>query len=701
MTLKIFYIYYFFFHLSYLILILTTDDYQKVINNFKGIIIDSKDEHQEFGSIAFVLAKNQFFRQALKDLTNMSHPLMNPLFLDEAECSTPVDELLTSDFLQELNVPAHVLENTSPQNSDELRQAIEKAMAEANFSKESISQMSDHFFNKEGEKSTGFFFAAKHANDNARRYGFPSFAFFNSLISLDKFDYKRRVYNLGLSTNALIKNIEINPLILSDTPAHPYKNLLKKYCQTSKTPGMHKRLVEIGSKTRKNIVHILTHHPDVLSLNDFAHNELPLQRLASRQKVTMIQKIGNKQELSLTKLQVFNCFLCPPTTDSIKNSEIHESLLENPSLQKVNVKRLIAYEGPSDFFLHLQKEHQKLVDERCFKVIPCRECLHRYILDPSDKSQIENAFVCCSPCAVDHVLIHHKTNEKLAILYLSLEQEFQHHKLAKEMLEKYLFTKCIACGSLFETQEKLNSHEEICFASFVSLSSGYGRPLSQDLFFTTQFLKMKEEEINKDHALQQISKIVQSLSAPEPLLASAAKSAKNGLFPPPPPPPQQPVDTHQPSASSSKKSKGDVKTTLKNKSKKSGETKNKKTLNQTSSVYKHHILMDSDSSSGEVLPSYSSPLVVERGNCDDYDDDDDQYFDIDDDDDILERSPKFPPSHITESATMHENQIWTEAAENEHIASIQFFSSVPVNDTCVSSNGNETFYEPPPSKKKR
>ena len=656
-------------------------------------MINSEDEHQEFGSIAFVLAKNQLFRKALENLNKMSHPLMNPLFLDEAECSTPVNELLANDFLSELNVPNEIIENTSPQNSNDLRVSIHKAMSDAHFEEEVIDRLTNYLFKNDNSTTDAgdiFFLAAKNANENARKYGFPSYSTFCSLVSEDKFNHKRRIYDINFSTDTLIKNIEVNPLMLCDTPANSYVKLLKKYCQSPNTPGNHKRLIEISIKTRKNIAQMFTHQPHTLSLNDFAHNDLPLNRLVTRQKVSLIRNAENKRELPLSKIDIYTCFLCPATTDVMTNSETHEDLLKTPSLKKVNINRLVAHEGSSVFFNHVLKEHLTLLSHtKCYKVIPCRECLQKYILDPTDETLIENAFVCCSDCGTDHFLIKHKNNDTLIMLYLSLEEEFRFHKLAKEILQKYLFTKCIACGTLFQTQDKLHEHEENCFSSFVSLSSGYGRPLSHDLFFTTEFLSTQECQLNKEHAIVQISQIVKSLTIPAPTLAKSAKNAKARLLVPFSPPTQSQSTLTHPKQSTVKN-----KTNLKNKSRNKGETKNKKTnIQNLDNVYSHHVLTFSCDT-----PSSSSPLPVD---CDD--DDDDEYVDISDDEEIgVKRLPFAPefPSHIRQkSESFHsEERIWREAAEHENIARVQMFSFGSTNDTHVA-NGNEI--DRPPLKKKR
>ena len=482
-------------------------------------------------SIAATLAKNPLIQTALTHIHNMTHPLLRPRFLSEAEVTATPQELLAQDFVTELGIDLDENDATANIQGSNLRDKIKLAMETAGFDEQNTNDLLLHLFD-ETDSSDSYFFAAPLANDNARRSGFCNFRSLHLLTSADEsFDRKSRIYDLSLPIPELVKLAESSPLILTNEPAHFYRTLILKFCRAPCRPlhnlPHHPRIQEIISKTRQNAIRAFFRPPDTLTLNDSAWRGLPPHRLVPRKLPALILKTGNKRELTLAELDVFSCFLCPAKGQS-KTGTIHESLtgLTDPSLAHLNINRILPHDGSKQILSHIQAHHLAgSTEQQCYLVIPCKECIQAHLTDPSS-AQLESAFFCCASCSTDHALLLHKDSDRLVSLYSSLLDEFQCNNRAKEILQKYLFCKCIACGALLETQEDLHTHQLVCFASFASLSSGFGRPLTSQIFFTNTFLKQKEDEEANDHAKQQLTKIVKSLSSAPNVTPELAQRAK-------------------------------------------------------------------------------------------------------------------------------------------------------------------------------
>ena len=458
--------------------------FNKISQQLSSIVLNPDDHHQCYQSIGVTLAKNPFIKSALTDIHNMTHSMLDPLFLDEADITASPHELLTDDFLLELGVTPPDEELPNP---DHLRTSVTNAMKAAQFPEESLQQMIQHLFDHSTKE---FLLIAKKANDNARRFGFSSFSCLRELATEESFDPKLRLYDVSFTTSDLIKIIEKSPLLLTDDPAQFFRNLLARFCKSprSTNPPLHPRISEIQAKARRNAARLLTRQVKTVSLNEFAKQDLPLHRLIPRRTLSLVLRTANKQELSLEQLAVYSCFLCPSM--ALDSDTIHESLAKSPPLQHVNLRRLIAYDGAKQLLSHIFSEHLGLpADDHPF-CIPCKTCIQKYIADPTS-TPLESAFVCCSRCALDHSLLLHTHESSLLALFSSLEADFRCNNHAKQILEQYLFCRCIACGSLFPSQQHLMTHERPCFASFTSLSSGFARPLTTDIFFTNSFSKRK------------------------------------------------------------------------------------------------------------------------------------------------------------------------------------------------------------------
>ena len=508
--------------------------FNKISQQLSSIVLNPSDHHQCYQSIGVTLARNPFIKSALTDIHNMTHSMLEPLFLDEADITTSPHELLTQDFLLELGITPQDEELPNPNH---LKTSVTNAMKAAQFPEESIQPMIQHLFD---DTTKEFLFIAKKANDNARRFGFSSFSCLRELATEECFDPKLRLYDISFTTSDLAKIIENSPLLLTDDPAQFFRNLLAKFCQSPRPANAlppHPRVSEIQAKARRNAARLLTRQVKTISLNEFAKQGLPLHRLIPRKAVSLVLRTANKQELSLEQLAVYSCFLCPSMAPVSDNTIHHESLTKSPFLPHVNLKRLVAYDGAKQMLSHIFSEHLGLLGDDHPFCIPCKTCIQKHIANPTS-TPLESAFVCCSKCALDHSLLLHTQECRLLAMFSSLEADFRCNNHAKRILEQYLFCRCIACGSLFPSQQHLTAHEQPCFASFTSLSSGFARPLTTDIFFTNSFIQKKETEEAHAHAQEQLTKIVKALESKGP--SELAQHARSSI---PPPPQPSPIET--------------------------------------------------------------------------------------------------------------------------------------------------------------
>ena len=467
----------------------------------------------------------------------MSHPLLQPLFLSESEVTASAQELLAQDFVSELNL---TLDDSN--DKEDLKQSIQNAMAKANFSAGEIKEMIEYFFQSPDDAFLPFF---GKANDNARRFGFGSMRALRAAATEETFNPKLRCYEINLSVSTFAELSKCSPLILTDQPAHYYRSLLGKFCKKRPcefSSSLHPRVQQIAGKTRRNAIQLLTTQPESCSLNKLANNEeITLRRYIPRKKVSLLLNTGNKQQLELDQLAVFNCFLCPAMTEEVATENPHESLAgyarDNPTFPCINYKRLIPYDGAKALLHHIRDQHSTSIreDDSCSLVLPCKTCIQSHIANP-DQTPLDAAFVCCGKCGVDHSLILHSTANRLLGLYSSLEADFRYNTAAKHHLEHFLLTQCFMCGRLFKSKELMESHQLMCISAFSCLSSGFGRPLASEIFFTTSFIKAKEDEECLSHALEQLTKLVQELrgSIPggtEDPLTKRAASALSTLVP--------------------------------------------------------------------------------------------------------------------------------------------------------------------------
>ena len=467
----------------------------------------------------------------------MSHPLLTPQFLDETEITASAQELLAEDFVGELGLTLDDPNNTS----ESLKESVQNAMAMANFSPDVTQELIQYLFES---PDTHFAPFSSKANDNARRFGFSSIKSLKAAATEKAFNPKLRCYEFELSVSTLVGLARSTPLILTDQAAHYYRSLLAKFCRTTtrRVSSVHPRVEQIAGKTRRNAIQLLTCQPQSCSLNKLAKEEITLRRFTPRKKVSLVLNTMNKQQLRLDQLAVFNCFLCPATAgESITPANVHESLAgfarEDSTIPHINYKRLFPYDGAKAVFHHIHDQHTTSIggDDSCSLVIPCKACVQEHIANPV-QTPLDSAFVCCAECGLDHSLILHSTTNRLLGLYSSLEADFRRNTAAKHHLEHFLLTQCFICGALFKTKELMQSHQLVCMASFSCLSSGFGRPLASEIFFTTSFIKGKEDEECLSHALEQLTGLVRELrgSIPDPKnpLTQRAASALSSLIAP-------------------------------------------------------------------------------------------------------------------------------------------------------------------------
>ena len=467
----------------------------------------------------------------------MSHPLLRPMFLNEAEITASTEELLAHDFLTELGVT----QDNHNNSSDDLKLSVKNAMTAADFSADEIKELLDYLFDS-ADKGVFSPFSTK-ANDNARRFGFTNITSLQAIATDEAFNPKLRCYEFSLSASTLAGLLKISPLLLTDEPAHYYRSLLGKFCKKSSSrPSLHPRIEQIVLKSRQNAIKLLTSQPESCSLNQLAHQEITLHRYLPRKKVSLVLNTKDKQQLHLDQLSVFNCFLCPATTVEQNDSPayVHESLAafarEDSTIPHINYKRLFPYDGAKAVLHHVHDQHLQIVREdkdACSLVIPCKTCIQQHMINP-DQNPLDVAFVCCAKCGLDHSLIlHSSSSDRLLALYSSLEADFRYNTAAKKHLEHFLFTRCFICGDLFKTKGEMELHQLNCIASFSCLSSGFGRPLASEIFYTNSFIKAKEDGQRLSHALNQLTKLVETLhiSMPSPKhpLTQRAASALSSL----------------------------------------------------------------------------------------------------------------------------------------------------------------------------
>ena len=463
----------------------------------------------------------------------MSHPLLRPLFLNEAEITASTEELLAQDFVTELGVTQDNPDN----NSDDLKLSVKNAMTAADFSPDEIKELLDYLFDSANKELFSPF--SIKANDNARRFGFSSITSLQAAATEETFNRKLRCYEFSLSASTLAGLLRASPLLLTDEPAHYYRSLLAKFCRRSSRPSLHPRIEQIVAKSRQNAVKLLTRQPESCSLNRLAHQEITLHRYSPRRKVSLILNTKDKQPLHLDQLSVFNCFLCPATVEEgTSPANIHESLAafarDDPTIPHINYKRLLPYDGAKAVLHHVHDQHLQICkeDDACSLVIPCKTCIQQHMIKP-DQNPLDAAFVCCAKCGLDHSLILHSASDRLLALYSSLEADFRYNTAAKLHLEHFLFTRCFICGGLFKTKEEMELHQLNCISSFSCLSSGFGRPLASEIFYTNSFIKAKEDEQCLSHASNQLAKLVQALQismpSPEDHLTQRAACALSSL----------------------------------------------------------------------------------------------------------------------------------------------------------------------------
>ena len=460
--------------------------------------------------MASVLARNPFIREAISNIHKMSHPLLAPLFLNEQEITASPEELLAHDFVKELGIS----EDDHP-DPNSLKTSVKSAMIAAHFTERDTEELVHALF--ESQPS----FTSMKANDNARRFGFASFHSLRTAVTADdSFKTKQRVYDFKLSALSLSQLTTTSPLLLTDEPAHFYRSLLARFCKSSRrgassSSPLHPRIQEIVVKARRNAIQLMTRHPESCSINELAHQDLTLHRFVPRARVSMVLKHANKEELTINQLACFTCFLCPATVRDYPPTPIHDSLSQSPdpALPYVNYRRLMPHDGTRALFDHVQSQHLgPNIEEPCQFAIPCKACIQSHFLNP-ESSPLESAFVCCVQCGLDHSILLHSDSNRLLALYSSLASDFQCNFSAKRLLEHYLFTSCFACGCLFKTKEQMEAHQDICICQFISLSSGYGRTLTSEIFFTNSYIRAKEDEQSRLHATEQLSSLVQALTA--------------------------------------------------------------------------------------------------------------------------------------------------------------------------------------------
>ena len=580
----------------YVCLCVCIEDYDRIISQLNNTVIDADDQHQCFLGVAVTLARDKNIQQAISDIHRMTHPFLNPQFLDEADAASSVTELLSRDFVRELGV-------TLPDDGEEegevaergntlaLKDTVKKAMVSAEFDSETVDQLLSHLF-EDSVDGTSFHCAAKYANSNARNAGFKSFIDLHRQVTTgDCFDDRLRLYAFQYSIDQLIELTKVNRHLLSDDPAHFYRSLLAQFCRaqgpqaarggptTTSTTDSFSRINTIAAKTRRNAVRLLTHQPKILTLNEWAcQGSTFLHRIVSRKTISKVINAANKTELGLHQLEVFTCYLCPSTGSGPsldEEDDIHAAFRPlssntNASLRHANLYRFVAHDGAAKVFEHIQEAHSKgFVGDKCYLTIPCRSCIQGHILKPSESS-LRLAWVCCADCGLDHQTLCHADSDRLMALYSSLAPEFSNDLRATEIIKKYLFSRCFACGDFFDNYKELTNHQKACFASFACQSSGYGKPLTTAAFFSNNFLRIKEDEAAKSHALEQLAKLVEELRAETTPRAAALLSLRGDKtlseFP----------------SSSNKKGKG--------KNGSGGKTKNlKEGQKKSNSVLNHHL----------------------------------------------------------------------------------------------------------------
>ena len=522
----------FYFAIEYLFLL---ELFERINRQLAGIVLDENDHHQCYLGIGLALSRNPFIKEAMSNIHGMSHPLLRPLFLNEAEVNASPREVLAQDFLEELGIDSECI-TSSRGERDHLKTSIRNAMNAANFSQTEINDITSYLFDSPDKNFAPF---APTGNENARALGFPNFESFHAGITIENYDARLKHYTFKVTPSSLVETAKTCPLLLTDEPAFFYRKLLAQFCKACKArrrgafssddpavpPLLHPRIGEIANRARRNAIRLLTHQPETVSLNRLAEQEFTLERFITRKKACLILKGGAKRVIPKDQLSTFNCFLCPPTVPNepvIPPTEIHESLAEytgvDPSVPYINYKRILPYNSAREILSHIFSEHlrsptaESLSEQRCSMVIPCKTCLQLHMADP-DQNPLESAFVCCAQCALDHSKILHSSSNKLLALYTSLEADFQHNSWAKEALERHLLTQCFSCGALFKNNAQMRTHQHECIASFMSLCSGYGRPLASEIFFTSAYIKRKEHEQMLCHATDRLSQLVKTLQS--------------------------------------------------------------------------------------------------------------------------------------------------------------------------------------------
>ena len=162
---------------------------------------------------------------------------------------------------------------------------------------------------------------------------------------------------------------------------------------------------------------------------------------------------------------------------------------------------------------------EKLVDltDTCLQCLPCRQCLQSYLSSDNYNTKLQHSFLCCLSCSTDHAIntpIHQSS--PLISLFISLKNEFKSNQRVLKLIDSLFLVECFVCARLCDNYEALVDHSRKCFASVMSQSLMYGIPYTSDTFFLSNYLRQKEEEDRKTHALQQVCIFIKNVKSLHP-----------------------------------------------------------------------------------------------------------------------------------------------------------------------------------------
>ena len=265
---------------------------------------------------------------------------------------------------------------------------------------------------------------------------------------------------------------------------------------------------------------LLQNQAPTLSLNKLAEMSQQQVRFPPRRTVDKALRIRDLS--SLEPPNTFCCYWCNALSKKDDSETIHESLTSyRPELSDVNSYRLHCYFNEKEFnqhllFVHLRKEldGENPLDlmDTCLQCLPCKLCIQSFLSSDGFNTKLEHAFCCCISCWMDHAInspVH--SSSPLISLLISLKNEFKSNQRVLKIIENLFFCECFVCSHLSDNYDDLLAHSRKCFASVMSQCLTYGIPYDSDIFFLSNYLRLKEEEDKKTHSLQQMNKFIRQV----------------------------------------------------------------------------------------------------------------------------------------------------------------------------------------------